>query len=323
MAILVTGGAGYIGSITNKLLRDKGFETVIFDNLQTGHKTAASDTQFVQGDLKNKTDIDLVFKKVKIDAVVHFAALALAGESMQKPYDYYVNNIVGGLNLLEAMKDHGCQKIVFSSSCAVYGTPTKLPVAEDAPIHPESVYASSKRMFEEVLGWYETLYNIKSVILRYFNASGATLEGTLGEAHNPETHIIPIALDVALGKRKEFEIYGDDYKTPDGTCIRDYIHVLDLASAHILALDFLKNENKSDVFNLGVGRGYSNKVVLAMVEKIIGKELPKKYVARRSGDPDMIYADNAKAKSELGWNPQYSDLETIVTSAWKWHQKKL
>lgn len=320
MAILVTGGAGYIGSITNKFLRDAGYQTIVFDNLRTGHLAAVGQTPFVEGDLKNPEDVKRVFESGKIEAVIHFAALALAGESMEKPYEYYVNNIVGGLNLLEAMRAHSCRAVVFSSTCAVYGTPTKLPVSETAPINPESVYASSKRMFEEVLAWYETLYGIKSVMLRYFNASGAALDGSLGEDHKPETHIIPIALSVAAGEKEAFEINGNDYETPDGTCIRDYIHVLDLAEAHLKALEYLKKNGKSNIFNLGVGHGYSNNEVLASIEKIVGHEIPKRYVARRPGDPASIYTDNTKARKILNWQPKYSDLEMIISSAWKWQQ---
>lgn len=321
MNILVTGGAGYIGSITNRLLSEQGYPTVIFDNLQTGHETAVGNAKFIRGDLKNRNDTAKVFQTEKIDAVVHFAAMALAGESMEKPHEYYLNNIVGGLNLLEAMRENNCRIMVFSSTCAVYGTPQKLPVSEDAPIHPESVYASSKRMFEEILGWYDSIYGIKSVSLRYFNAAGATLDGSLGEFHDPETHIIPIALENALGKRSELAIYGNDYPTPDGTCIRDYIHVLDLAEAHIKAINYLQRKQKSDAFNLGVGHGYSNNEIVAIVEKVTGKKINKKYVSRRSGDPAMIYADNTKAKKILGWEPKYSDLGTIISSAWKWAKR--
>lgn len=320
MAVLVTGGAGYIGSITNQFLRERGYTTIVFDNLRTGHWAAVGETAFIEGDLRNPDDIKKAFETEKIDAVIHFAALALAPESMEKPYEYYVNNIVGGLNLLEAMRTHRCQTIVFSSTCAVYGTPSTLPVSESASVHPESVYASSKRNFEEILSWYGALYGIESIILRYFNAAGAAIDGSLGEDHEPETHIIPIALSVAIGERKEFEIYGNDYKTPDGTCIRDYIHVVDLADAHVKALEYVKKNKTSDVFNLGVGRGYSNNEVVAAVEKIVGHEIPKRYSGRRKGDPAVIYADNAKAKRILGWEPRHSDLETIISSAWKWHQ---
>lgn len=323
MKILVTGGAGYIGSITNKLLKEKSFETVVFDNLSTGHEFAVDKSDLIVGDLRNREDIVKVFKIAKVDAVVHFAALALAGESMEKPYDYYVNNLTGGLNLLEAMRENHCKKIVFSSSCSVYGTPQKLPVAEDAPIHPESVYASTKRTFEEILNWYDQIYGIKSVSLRYFNAAGATLDGGLGESHDRETHIIPIALEVAAGKREEFRLYGNDYETPDGTCVRDYIHVLDLAEAHIKALEFLEKQKKSDVFNLGVGKGFSNNEIIETVEKVTRKKIKKELAPRRPGDPAMIYADNTKAGNVLDWEPKYSDLETIISTAWKWQKNKV
>ena len=321
MKILVTGGAGYIGSITNTLLQEKGYETIVFDNMSCGHKEAVGDTKLIVGDLTDETAIDKAFSEQPIDAVIHFAAKALAGESMEKPHEYYTNNIVGGLNLLDAMQTHGCTTLVFSSTCALYGTPLSVPVSENAPIHPESVYASSKRMFEEILDWYETLYGIHSVKLRYFNACGAMLDGTLGENHTPETHIIPIALEACSGKRGEFEIFGDDYDTPDGTCIRDYIHVMDLADAHIKALEYIVSHKRSDVFNLGVGRGYSNREVINAVEKITGKKLNVTVGPRRPGDPAQIYADNTKAKQTLGWEPKYSELETIVGSAWKWHQR--
>lgn len=321
MTILITGGAGYIGSITNVVLREQGHTTVVFDNLTTGHQQAIGGIPLIVGDLKNKSDIDKIFSRYSFDAVIHFAALALAPESMELPCNYYVNNVMGGLNLLEVMREHNCHAIVFSSSCSVYGTPLTLPVSENAPIHPESVYASSKRIFEEILDWYDELYEIKSIKLRYFNASGATLDGSLGESHQPETHIIPLALEVAAGKRDVLEVYGNDYPTPDGTCIRDYIHVLDLADAHVNAMEYLKTKHQSDIFNLGVGRGYSNSEVVRTIEKITGKKLPIRYAARRKGDPAKIYADNTKAKKILHWEPKYSDLETIISSSWLWQQK--
>lgn len=322
MNILITGGAGYIGSITNAYLRNLGHTTVVFDNLSTGKRESVGDTPIVIGDLKNKADIDGIFSRFTFDAVIHFAALALAPESMIRSADYYINNIVGGINLLEAMRKYNCKSIVFSSTCSVYGTPKILPVSEESPIHPESVYASSKRMFEEILDWYQQLYTINSIKLRYFNASGAMLDGSLGENHDPETHIIPIALDAVSGVRDGFEIYGNDYPTPDGTCIRDYIHVLDLADAHIKAVEYLTLNRKSDVFNLGVGRGYSNSEVVQAVENVTGKKMSVRFTERRSGDPARIYADNSKAKKILLWNPKYSDLETIIDSAWKWCKKK-
>lgn len=321
MKVLITGGAGYIGSITNIILREKGFETVVFDNLLLGHKEAVGDTKLIVGDLRNKEDIDGVFAGEPFDAVIHFAAFSLAGESMEKPYEYYDNNLRGGLNLLEAMRLHGCRMIIFSSTSAVYGLPNKVPVTEEEHIAPISVYGSSKRMVEEMISWYEAIYGIRSVCLRYFNAAGALLDGTLGEAHAHESHIIPIALEVAAGKRERFEVYGNDYETPDGTCIRDYIHVVDLAAAHIQSVEYLAKGNASVALNLGVGRGYSNLEVLDAVEHVTGKKVARSFASRRSGDPAKLWADNQKAKKVLGWEPQYPDLETIIETAWKWHSK--
>ncbi len=320
MKILITGGAGYIGSITNRYLRDLGHETVVFDNLTTGHKDAVGDTKLVVGNLRYAKDIARALIGESFDAVIHFAALALAGESMEKPAEYFENNVSGGTNLLEAMRAGGCKTIIFSSTCAVYGFPGTLPVTEVESYKPVSVYGASKRMFEEVLDWYDKIYSIKHVNLRYFNAAGAALDGALGEAHAPETHIIPNAFDAATSKDHEFQLYGDNYKTPDGTCIRDYIHVVDLADAHVKAVEYLKKGGASISVNLGVGKGYTNKEVLAMVEKITGKKFPIKVTSRRPGDPDAIYADNSKAKTVLNWKPIHSDLETIVKTAWDWYQ---
>ena len=320
MKVLVTGGAGYIGSVTNNLLVSRGIETVVFDNLSTGHPEAVGTSRLIKGDLKNRSVIADVFIKEKFDAVIHFAALALAGESMEKPYEYYENNILGGLNLLEAMRKGGCNTIVFSSTCAVYGFPERLPVVESESYKPVSVYGASKRNFEEILEWYEKLYGIHHAKLRYFNASGASLDGSLGESHPEETHIIPIAIETAMGKRDVFKVFGNDYNTPDGTCIRDYIHVVDLADAHIRAIDYLEKKKDSFAVNLGVGRGYSNLEILSAIEKVTGKIIKKETIARRAGDPDSIYADNSKAKSLLGWVPKYSSIETIIETAWKWHK---
>lgn len=320
MNILVTGGAGYIGSITTRLLAEAGHTAVVFDNLSTGYKDTVQ-TTLVVGDLRQKQDLEKVFSEHRFDMVVHFAAKALAGESMKTPYEYYENNVLGGLNLLEAMRIHDCRNIIFSSTCAVYGYPEHLPVTEDEKINPESVYGSSKRMFEEILFWYEKIYGIRHVILRYFNASGAALDGSLGENHVPETHIIPIAFDVALGKKPAFSVFGTDYDTPDGTCIRDYIHVLDLADAHKRAAEYLTAGSGSNIFNLGVGKGYSNLEVLTMIEKVTGRTVQRTLEQRRPGDPACIYARNDKAKQVLGWNPRYSDLETIISTAWKWKMK--
>ncbi len=320
MKFLVAGGAGYIGSITNWLLRSKGHETVVFDNLANGHKEAVGDSKLIVGDLQNKEDIQNVFKNESFDAVIHFAALALAGESMKKPYEYFHNNIDGGLNLLEAMRSGGCKTIIFSSTCAVYGFPKTLPVTEESPINPTSVYGASKRSFEEILDWYEELYGIKNAKLRYFNASGALPDGTLGEDHRPETHIIPVAL-TAAAEGKTFSVYGNDYKTEDGTCIRDYIHVLDLAEAHLKAVEYIAKENKSIAANLGVGKGYSNMEVLKSIEEITDKKLDIQYKERRDGDPDAIYADNTKARELLGWEPKYKSISSIIETAWAWHKK--
>lgn len=319
MKILVTGGAGYIGSITAAELLKEGFEVVVFDNLSEGHREAVS-CPIIVGDLVNKKSLEKVFGRGEFEAVIHFANKALAPESMEKPYEYFRNNVLGGLNLLEIMNDSKVDKIIFSSSCAVYGYPEKLPVDEKSPLSPVSVYGETKVMFEKMLLWYEKIYGTKYISLRYFNAAGATLDGKWGEDHERETHIIPIALQVAMGLRKRFILFGDDYRTKDGTCIRDYIHVVDLARAHILALKYLLKEGKSEIFNLGAGRGYSNKEVLEMVKKVTGRGFEVKLGKRRLGDPDAIYADNKKIKKVLGFEPKYSDLGTIVKTAWSWHK---
>lgn len=319
MKILITGGSGYIGSITNDVLRKAGYETVIFDRVACKKREGIADTESILGDLRDFKAISQVFKTHSFDAIIHFAASALAGESMEHPHTYFENNILGGINLLEAAKVARCKSFIFSSTCAVYGFPSHAPVTEEESIKPISVYGASKRMFEEILSWYESLYEMKIGILRYFNASGALPDGTLGEMHSPETHIIPIALDVALGIQKEFSLYGNDYETSDGTCVRDYIHVLDLADAHIRAALHLQSGGASFTVNLGVGKGYSNLEILTTIEKITGKKVPFVVHPRRPGDPAKIFADNKKAKQLLAWNPKYSDLETIVSSAWKWH----
>lgn len=320
MKILVTGGAGYIGSITTKRLLAQGHEVVIFDNLSQGHKENAL-APLVIGDLQNPQDLRNGLDGKQFDGVIHFAASALAGESMKEPYQYFYNNIVGGLNLVEYMKEAKIPNIIFSSTCAIYGHPEKVPVTEDESKKPESVYGESKLSFEKILHWYDTIYGIKSICLRYFNASGASLDGSLGEEHDPETHIIPVAILKAM-KGESFSLFGTDYPTPDGTCIRDYIHVEDLAEAHIQALEYVTKNKESNAFNLGTGKGYSNREVLETIEKISGLTIPIKEEPRRAGDPPVIYADNSKARKMLGFNPQYSDLETIVKTAWQWHSKK-
>jgi len=318
MKILVTGGAGYIGSHTVAGLLKVGHEVVGFDNLVYGHKEAVK-YPLVIGDLLDEKAVSEVFEKNRFDGVIHFAAYALAGESMEKPAKYFENNLQGGLNLLEAMKAHGVNKIVFSSTCAIYGFPEKLPVVEEESKKPVSVYGESKSMFEKILQWYDKLFQIKNVCLRYFNAAGASLDGSIGEDHTPETHLIPLVMQVALRQREKQVIFGDDYQTPDGTNIRDYIHVLDLASAHIKALEYLK-DGQSSAFNVGTGKGYSVKEIIAMIKKVSGVDFPVEIGPRRPGDPDAVYADNSKIKKVLGWEPKYSDLETIIKTAWNWHK---
>ncbi|MDO8657996.1 MAG: UDP-glucose 4-epimerase GalE [Candidatus Levybacteria bacterium] len=320
MKLLVTGGAGYIGSITVRKLQSLGHEVVVFDNLAHGHKESV-DCRLIVGDLLDKEFLYKNLKNDYFDGVIHFAAYALAGESMEKPFKYFQNNIMGGLNLLEFMRDQKINNIIFSSTCAIYGTPEVLPVSEAAKKNPESAYGESKLMFEKILDWYDKIYGIKYINLRYFNAAGASLDGKLGEDHNPETHIIPVAIKAAMAGNS-FYLFGDDYDTSDGTCIRDYIHVEDLATAHALALEKLIKTRKSDSFNLGVGKGYSNREVLNMIKRVSKTDFPIVIRSRRYGDPPKIFADNDKAKKELNFNPRYSDLETIVRSAWDWHFKK-
>ncbi len=319
--ILVTGGAGYIGSFTAHLLKKKGFEVVIFDNLEYGHPEAAPDFKLIKGNLvTDKKLLEKVCQQEKFAGVIHFAAYALAGESMEKPEKYFINNVYGTLNLLEAMREAKVNKIVFSSTCAVYGQPEKLPIVEEEKKEPESPYGESKLMIEKILSWYGKIYGLHSLSLRYFNAAGAAFDGSIGEDHQPETHLIPLACQVALGKRKKLVINGDDYPTPDGTCIRDYIHVLDLAEIHLLALGRLEKKKKTEAFNVGTGKGYSVKEVAEMVKKTSGINFKAEIGPRRPGDPAQLFADNTKIKKEFSWQPQYSDLKTIVKSAWQWHR---
>jgi len=319
MKILVTGGAGYIGSHTVAELLKQGHEIIVFDNLVYGHKEAVA-CPLVIGDLLHKEEINTVFEKVKFDGVIHFAAYTASGESMEVPAKYFENNLQGGLNLLEAMRHHGVDKIVFSSTAAVYGFVGKLPLVEDGEKKPSSVYGQSKLMFETILEWYNQLFGIGSIRLRYFNAAGASLDGSIGEDHKPETHLIPLIMQTALGLKEKQIIFGNDYKTRDGTNVRDYIHVLDLASAHIKALEYLSSKKVSDVFNMGTGRGYSNLEVVEMVKKITGVDFPVEIGSRRPGDADALYADSSKIKEILGWEPKYSDLEIIIKTAWNWHK---
>ncbi|MDD4873145.1 MAG: UDP-glucose 4-epimerase GalE [Kiritimatiellae bacterium] len=316
MKVLVAGGAGYIGSVTTEMLLDDDHEVVVFDNLERGHRKAIDKrAAFRKGDLRDKDRVFKVMADFKPDAVMHFAAYALVPESMEKPEIYFRNNVVGGVNLVEAMFKADVGKIVFSSTCATYGQPEKVPITEDVAQKPTNPYGESKLAFEKVLNWYHELHGMQTVFLRYFNACGATEK--FGEDHDPETHIIPIIMQVALGQRKGVKIFGDDYKTPDGTCLRDYIHIVDLAQAHILAL----KGNYSGPFNLGTGTGYSVKEVVETAREITGHPIPAKMAPRRPGDPPCLVAGADKARKILKWKPRYGDLKTIIQSAWNWHRE--
>lgn len=322
--ILVTGGAGYIGSHTVKYLLEQKIlpeDIIVFDNLVYGHEDVIPEgVTFVKGDLLNKQDIDVVFEKNKIDAVIHFAAYAYVGESMTNPFKYFENNIVGGLNLLNSMTKHDCKKIIFSSTCATYGMPDKTPIDEQEKQSPINAYGESKLMFEKILEWFGKIHKVKSIRLRYFNAAGAAYG--IGERHDPETHLIPLVLETALGKRDSIKVFGDDYMTPDGTCIRDYIHVVDLASAHYKALQYLENDDVlTDYFNLGTGKGSSVKEIIDLSKKISGVDFKVVMEERRPGDPDILVADPYKANDILGWKAEY-DIEKIITSAWEFHKNR-
>lgn len=322
MKILVTGGAGYIGSFTVKALKKAGFTPIVFDSLETGHRKAIPGIKIYQGNLqKDLVLLDKVFKKEKPQGVVHFAAYIEVGESVLNPEKYFYNNVLGTLNLLQVMLKHQVLKIVFSSTAAVYGEPKKVPIDENSPKNPTNPYGESKLMVEKILRWYGGAYGLSSVTLRYFNAAGASLDGNFGQDYPKPTHLITRACLAALGKIPEFQIFGDDYPTPDGTCIRDYIHVLDLAEAHVCALNFLqKSPADFYYFNVGTGRGFSVKEVVEMVKKVSGVDFSSPVGPRRPGDPAQLVAKAEKIKKILGWTPKFSDLEIIVETAWKWHK---
>lgn len=320
--ILVLGGAGYIGSQMNKILNKRGYSTVVFDNLIRGHRDLVKWGDFVQGDLGSLEQIRRVFSEHAIGAVMHFAAFAYVGESVKSPQLYYFNNVANSLNLFQVMLEYNVKYCVFSSSCSTYGNPVKLPISEDHIQIPINPYARSKMMIENILSDYNHAYSLKYVALRYFNAAGADFDSEIGEHHDPETHIIPIVLDVAIGKRKHVEVFGVDYPTPDGTCIRDYIHVQDLAEAHILALEYLLAGGESDVFNLGNGQGFSVREVIETTNIITKKDNPFVEVERRPGDPAVLISLSEKARNILKWKPEYADLSVIIQSAWNWHQKR-
>ena len=316
MKILVVGGAGYIGSICVQLLADRGYEVAVFDNLTEGHRRALDPrAQFIEGDLKDRGEIDAALARTRPEAVMHFAASALVGESMQNPSEYFHNNVANGLNLLDAMIAADVRRLVFSSTCATFGPPERVPIDETLPQRPINPYGESKLAFERILRWYDEIHGLKFVALRYFNAAGASDQ--FGEDHRIETHLIPNVLKVALGLRPHVEIFGTDYETPDGTCIRDYIHILDLAQAHILALE----APKSEFYNLGTGGGSSVREVIETCRVITGHPIPVVEEPRRPGDPPRLIASSAKIQAELGWQPRFQQLHAIVESAWSWHQK--
>lgn len=321
MKILVLGGAGYIGSHTVRELIDAGEEVVIADNLETGHIEAVHPAAaFYQGDIRDRAFVDKVFDSEKIDGVIHFAANSLVGESMTNPLKYYDNNLYGTKVLLESMVAHGVDKIVFSSTAATYGEPESIPILESDRTEPTNPYGETKLSMEKMMKWTGVAHGLRYVALRYFNACGAHVDGEIGEAHNPETHLIPLILQVPNGQREKISIYGDDYDTKDGTCVRDYIHVTDLAQAHILAMKYLVDGGESNVFNLGNGVGFTVKEVIETARKVTGHPIPAEITPRRGGDPAQLIASSAKAKDVLGWNPEHADLEEIIATAWKWHK---
>ena len=319
--ILIVGGAGYIGSHINKELNKQGYKTVVFDSLIKGHKEAVKWGDFFEGDLGNVDDIRGVFKKYPIEAVLHFAAFIEVGESVKDPQKYYQNNVKNTLNLFQVMLENDVKKIIFSSTAATFGNPQYTPIDEKHPQVPINPYGQAKLMVEKILADYDLAYGLKYVALRYFNACGADLDGEIGENHNPESHLIPLILDAALGKREDIKIFGTDYPTVDGTCIRDYVHVTDLAQAHILALKKLMDGGESDCFNLGNGSGFSVRQVIEVAKKITGIDFKVTETERRAGDPPELIADSKKAKEILKWEPKYFDLETIISSAWNWHKQ--
>lgn len=320
MAVLVLGGAGYIGSHTVYELIDQGEDVVIVDNLETGHMEAVHEkARFYQGDIRNRSFIDSVFEQEEIDAVIHFAANSLVGESMVHPLKYYDNNLCGTKVLLESMVAHHIDKIVFSSTAATYGEPENIPILESDKTEPTNTYGETKLSMEKMFKWTSKAHNLRFVSLRYFNACGAHISGNIGEAHAPETHLIPLILQVPNNQREYITIFGDDYDTKDGTCVRDYIHVTDLAQAHILAVKYLREGNDSNIFNLGNGVGFTVKEVIEETRKVTGHQIPEVKVERRAGDPAKLIASSEKARDILGWKPVYTNICDIIASAWKWH----
>lgn len=317
-SVLVTGGAGYIGSHTLRQISAAGFETLVYDNLEKGHAPAVANYRMIVGDLHDGLKLDRVFQEFDVQAVVHFAAYIEAGESVQNPGKYFRNNTCGTLSLLQAMTRNNVRQIVFSSTAAVYGEPEAVPIVETARKQPTNAYGLSKLMVEEMLDWFHQAHGLRAVILRYFNACGADPSGEIGEDHRPETHLIPLILQVPLGKREKILIFGDDYDTPDGTCIRDYIHVCDLASAHVLALKALEQGKEFEAYNVGNGNGFSVKEVIDVAREVTGHPIPAELHPRRAGDPARLVASSEKLRRELGWAPSYPELRDIMGHAWSW-----
>ncbi|WP_437696028.1 UDP-glucose 4-epimerase GalE [Levilactobacillus brevis] len=321
MTVLVLGGAGYIGSHAVDRLVEKGYDVAVVDNLVTGHRAAVNaKARFYEGDVRDQAFLDGVFDKEDIEGVIHFAAFSVVPESMKKPLKYFDNNTAGMVSLLEVMNKHNVKKIVFSSTAATYGEPKQIPIKETDPQVPTNPYGESKLMMEKIMRWSDEAYGIKFVALRYFNVAGAKEDGSIGEDHHPETHLVPIILEVAAGERDQLAIFGDDYPTKDSTNVRDYVHVVDLADAHILALEYLKAGHDSDAFNLGSSTGFSNKEMLEAARKVTGKEIPAKMAPRRAGDPSTLIAASDKARKTLNWQPRFDNVEDIIRTAWNWKQ---
>ena len=319
---LVTGGAGYIGSHACKALAKAGYQPVVYDNLVYGHDWAVRWGPLEQGDITDRTRLDEVIQQYRPEAVMHFAAYAYVGESVQEPGKYYRNNVAGTLTLLEAARDHHIARFIFSSTCASYGVPNQIPISEDHPQQPINPYGWSKLMIEQILRDFDTAHGLRSISLRYFNAAGADPDGEIGEAHDPETHLIPLVLDAASGRREAITVFGADYNTPDGTCIRDYIHVSDLAEAHVLALRALEQGAPSTVYNLGNGQGFSVREVIECARRVTACEIPVQVGPRRAGDPPRLIGSAVRSQRELGWRAQYSDLDIIMQTAWAWHRRR-
>jgi UDP-glucose 4-epimerase len=321
MNILIVGGAGYIGSHTNKLLHQNGFHTIVLDNLSRGHRELVRWGTFISGDLENKTLLQGIFQKHPIDTVMHFSAFAYIGESYNNPAIYYQNNVSNTINLLNVMLEYDIKKFIFSSSCAIFGEPQYLPIDENHPKNPINPYGWSKLMVEKILDDYDRAYGMKYVSLRYFNAAGADPDGEIGEIHQPETHLIPLVIEAALGKKERVEVFGNDYDTKDGTCVRDYIHVSDLADAHYHALDWLIKGNKSEAFNLGNGRGFSVREIIDAVREHSKTDFKVENISRRLGDTAILIGSFEKAKELLGWNPKFTAISDIIKTSWEWHKK--